>query len=182
MTVIGDNAFWGCKSLQSLTLPDGVTEIGSRAFYECDALENVVIPEGVTSVGWGAFAGCEALRSVVIPESVTSISEGAFKDCDQLEDIVIPPRRKPCSAWKEVFEFEGSGVLTFPRLTLSAVSERRTKQRLALGYCLAPERYEDPWAEEYRLFVQKNAKGLITLAEKLGLSAAAAFCRTLQKQ
>ena len=38
VTSIGDNAFYYCKSLTSITLPDSVTSIGRAAFEECSKL------------------------------------------------------------------------------------------------------------------------------------------------
>ena len=36
----------GVKSLESVVIPEGVTEIGEMAFFWCKNLEGVVIPEG----------------------------------------------------------------------------------------------------------------------------------------
>ena len=58
VTNIGDYAFWGCKSLKSLVIPDGVTSIGDCAFYDCESLKSLVIPNSVTSIGNCAFGGC----------------------------------------------------------------------------------------------------------------------------
>ena len=90
VTEIGDYAFSGCTSLQSVVIPDGVTEIGSSAFYGCSSLQSVVIPDGVTEIGDYAFSGCTSLQSVVIPDSVTKIGTDAFSGCTSLQSIAIP--------------------------------------------------------------------------------------------
>lgn len=86
----GHNAFAGCQSLTSVTLPDSIKSIGSGAFYGCTSLKGINIPASVTEIGGEAFAYCEALESITIPDSVTTIGMGAFTYCDTLESITIP--------------------------------------------------------------------------------------------
>ena len=87
---IGYNAFYGCTSLASITIPNSVTSIGDRAFYGCTSLTSVTIPNGVTSIGEYAFMNCTSLASVTIPNSVTSIGSSAFYDCTSLASVTIP--------------------------------------------------------------------------------------------
>ena len=58
MTSIGKQAFYGCESLTSIAIPEGVTTIGESAFYGCKALSEIHIPNSVTSIGSVAFFGC----------------------------------------------------------------------------------------------------------------------------
>ena len=78
VTSIGNNAFYWCGSLTSVTIPTGVTSIGNYAFYNCSGLTSVTIPSSVTSIGASAFSGCSGLTSVTIPNGVTNIESGAF--------------------------------------------------------------------------------------------------------
>ena len=80
VTGIGYQAFAGCESLSSITLPEGLTSIGEYAFASCN-LTSITIPDGVTSIGDGAFNGCYGLTSITLPEGLTSIGDGTFKDC-----------------------------------------------------------------------------------------------------
>lgn len=82
---IGDDAFYGCFKLTSITIPDGVTSIGDQAFYDCSKLTSVTIGNSVTSIGDDAFYGCKGLTSITIPDSVTSIDNYAFYGCDNLQ-------------------------------------------------------------------------------------------------
>ncbi len=90
VTSIGIGAFAYCKSLTSITIPNSVTSIGKDAFCGCGSLTSITIPESVTSIGSGAFYSCEFLTSITIPNSVTSIGNHAFYSCDSLTSITIP--------------------------------------------------------------------------------------------
>lgn len=78
------------KSLNSVTIPDGIEEIGGGAFMGCSNLTNVHIPRSVKSIELYAFSGCSSLRSLVIPDSVTYIGEHAFEGCSNLLLCAIP--------------------------------------------------------------------------------------------
>ena len=87
--IICNNAFFCCRSLTHIVIPDSVTSIGDKAFYRCSSLTSFVIPNGVTRIGNGAFLGCSSLKEVAIPNSVTSIGDGTFASCRSLSNIVI---------------------------------------------------------------------------------------------
>ena len=86
---IGDNAFYDCSGLTSVTIGNSVTSIGSSAFSGCSGLTSVTIPNSVTSIGNGAFRDCSGLTSVTIPNSVTSIGGEAFRECSGLTSVTI---------------------------------------------------------------------------------------------
>jgi hypothetical protein len=63
VTSIGNCAFFGCKSLVSVSIPASVAAIGIYAFYDCWSLVSIFVPEGVTIIAKGAFSGCTSLSS-----------------------------------------------------------------------------------------------------------------------
>ena len=89
VTSIGNEAFWYCDGLTSVTIPNSVTSIGESAFDGCSGLTSVTIPNSVTSIGESAFYGCSGLTSVTIPNSVTSIGNHAFQYCSGLTSVTI---------------------------------------------------------------------------------------------
>ena len=90
VTSIGDDAFYGCESLTSVTIGDSVTSIGDDAFSGCSGLTSVTIPDSVTSIGEWAFSGCSGLTSVTIGDGVTSIGKRAFSGCSGLTSVTVP--------------------------------------------------------------------------------------------
>ena len=99
MRKIGDWAFSGCRSLESIEIPEGVREIGASAFRECRSLERIEIPDGVTKIRENAFDGTKWMKQyegdyvivnnilicykgrdkyVKIPDGVRSIGECVF--------------------------------------------------------------------------------------------------------
>ena len=83
VTTIGDKAFACCESLTNINIPNSVTTIGDSAFWNCD-LTNINIPNNVTTIEMGAFDGCKFLTNINIPNSVTTIEDGAFYGCTSL--------------------------------------------------------------------------------------------------
>ncbi|MBQ2740894.1 MAG: leucine-rich repeat domain-containing protein [Clostridia bacterium] len=91
---IDQYAFYGCNSLTSVVIGDGVTSIGDYAFATCSSLTNVVIPDSVTSIGIQAFYSC-GLTNVEIGGGVMSIGKEAFYKCGNLASVTF----KDTFAW-----------------------------------------------------------------------------------
>ncbi len=72
VTAIGNSAFSGNASLESVVIPNSVTSIGSRAFYNCTNLASVIIPNSVTTIGSYAFEYCNNLTIYCEAESQPS--------------------------------------------------------------------------------------------------------------
>ncbi len=87
--VIADEAFFNCKKLNDISIPDGVTSIGDSAFDGCSGLTSITIPDSVTSIGDSAFDGCSGLKSVTIGSGVTSIGSSAFYVCSGVKEVHI---------------------------------------------------------------------------------------------
>ena len=90
ITLIEDEAFWGCSTLQTIIIPNTVTTIGRGTFYSCSNLISAILPNALTDIGQGAFQYCSHLQSATLPTSVTTIHYAAFQGCSSLQFIVIP--------------------------------------------------------------------------------------------
>ena len=110
LTYIGYEAFRGCESLTSVTIPNSVTRIGLTAFEGCESLTSVTIPNSVSNIEYNAFRDCKSLTSVTIPNSVTRIVGNAFYGCKSLKSVTIPNSVK----WIGDGAFEGTALYNDP--------------------------------------------------------------------
>lgn len=86
---IGEFAFYQCKSLTRINLPERLTEI-SKGMLDITGLESIVIGGSVKKIGGVAFWGCRDLRYVKLCEGVAEIDAAAFYNCGNLETIDLP--------------------------------------------------------------------------------------------
>ena len=103
VTSIGNEAFWSCTSLTSITIPESVTSIGDWAFADCRSLIDIEVGAGnvnYTDVNGVLFNKEKTVLHTYpagkigneynIPDSVTSIGTSAFQSCTSLTSITIP--------------------------------------------------------------------------------------------
>lgn len=90
VTEIGNDAFYQCNKLTSITIPETVKTIGESAFGLCDGIVNITIPNSVTSIGESAFNYCRALTKVVLSNRLTEIKSHTFYSCTALQTVSIP--------------------------------------------------------------------------------------------
>ena len=74
LTEIGEEAFFRCSSLTSITIPCSVEDIERMAFFNCKSLTSVTIlscrRRFRLGIRYGAFIGCSSLKSVTIPDNI----------------------------------------------------------------------------------------------------------------
>jgi len=83
-------SFYGCKNLETVTVPKRIKELPSMAFHGCAKLKTVILPEGLEKIENMAFGSCGALEYVSIPDSVSWIDQAAFWACLSLKEIRLP--------------------------------------------------------------------------------------------
>jgi len=78
---IWNGAFYGCESLETVSIGKGVSEIPESAFANCKCLKTVVLPNREIKIQVWAFAGCVSLDTIQGGEHITEIGASAFADC-----------------------------------------------------------------------------------------------------
>ncbi len=90
VTDLDEGAFLGCTQLTSVKLPTTMRTIGKSAFSFCTVLEQIELPENLETIGESAFSNCKKLKSIEVPDSVTEIGDYAFSNCEVLSELKLP--------------------------------------------------------------------------------------------
>ncbi len=104
VTSIGEDAFFDCRTLTSITIPIYLTHIGSGAFYLCKSLTEVHIKdmEAWCKITFGEshsnplyyakhlYMNGQEIKDLTIPDSIAIINNYAFYNCSDLKTITLP--------------------------------------------------------------------------------------------
>lgn len=88
VTRVAIEAFRECDIIVKVTLPKTIQVIDSYAFYNCKHLDEIEIPEGVKTIGPYALAKI-SVDNLTIPNSVTKIHKGALS-ASSIETLTLP--------------------------------------------------------------------------------------------
>ena len=104
VTNVKENAFYGCKNLLRVTIPDSVVDVEYHAFSNCSNLISVAFGDGVTKVA-PSFGRCNSLIDITIGRSVTSIIADSFGGLTpELNSVTYTFKSKtPPSIWVETY-------------------------------------------------------------------------------
>ncbi len=131
---IGDYAFDHCTSLESITIPAGVTQIGSGSWgnilFDGCSIKEATVPccvlpylgselrtctiNGGTKIASEALGRRTQLTDVTICEGITSIGDRAFEECTVLSTINIP------DSVSEIGSYAFSGCSSLRKITVPA--------------------------------------------------------------
>ena len=82
---------------------DSITIIGDDAFFGCQKLESIILPQNLHYIESGAFSLCENLKNITIYSDLWYIDSYAFSGCNNLTDIYYYGKK---SEWVEIFNAE----------------------------------------------------------------------------
>lgn len=87
--IIGSSCF-ASKEIESITIPDTVTEIWEMAFLNCKKLSDITLSKNTEKIGNKAFEGCILLQNIELPKTLKTIDAYAFFNCTSLNKLTIP--------------------------------------------------------------------------------------------
>ena len=100
---IGDNAFYNCKKLKTISTCENLVTIGVSAFENCASLSKFTITAKVRKILMKAFKGCKALKTFTFKgTSLTSVGQYAFQNVYSKVTFKIPSSKM--SAYKKLIK------------------------------------------------------------------------------
>lgn len=133
VSIMNDKLFKGHTEIETINIPDSVTQIGGWVFDGCTNLKFIKLPPNLSDMWQYAltrinveeieipgsmhkiipftFSESKSLKKVIFNEGTLSIGAWAFKDCTSLTDIYLP------ASLTEINDkaFEGCGEITLHR-------------------------------------------------------------------
>lgn len=91
LSSIPAEAFSNCQNLRQVKLSNFLQYIGSRAFYNCPVLTNINWSDTIERIGKQAFKYCHSIPAITIPGNLKAFGKEAFSYMDSLENIYVSP-------------------------------------------------------------------------------------------
>lgn len=78
------------KSIATIKMKDldGLTTIGERAFYNCKSLTDVELPDTISSIDRSAFNSCSDIKKITMPIDAT-LTYDSFSGVNKVEEVII---------------------------------------------------------------------------------------------
>ncbi len=91
-THINDYAFYGCATLETVTIGDSVETVGSEVFYGCSSLKTVYVGGNASGFSAFDFLSCPMLESITVSESNENYFsvDGILYDKKANEFVCVP--------------------------------------------------------------------------------------------
>ncbi len=115
VTKIGGYVFSNNKSLQSLTIPEGIKEIGDSAFEGSTLQGELILPSTLEKIGFSCFANTD-ITAVTFNGGVDTIRSYAFRNAVHLTSVVFAGDG-PNTIGSFSFENTGLTSITIPAET-----------------------------------------------------------------
>ena len=88
VTTINDNAFYSCRGITSISIPESVTRIGSSSFDKLGISFEIKLPSKLEYIGSYTFSS-NSYTTITIPASVKSIGLSPFGHNTEIKSIYV---------------------------------------------------------------------------------------------
>lgn len=122
----GNNTFYDCKSLTTITFPrtrwglgrldDNEIVAATSVFRNCTALTSITIPKEWENIPVGSFAGCSNVTTLIFEQgsALKTIGGTAFSACNSIQSVIIPEGVTEINGFAEI---AGLKYIEFPSTT-----------------------------------------------------------------
>ena len=107
VTVLFDKLFRGHSEIESVKIPETVTDIGEFVFDGCVNLKRIELPSQLAYLWGNSFARC-GIEEIILPDQLGALPPFAFRDCKNLKKVVCGAGMRKIHAWA----FSGCDNLT----------------------------------------------------------------------
>ena len=98
VTILFDKLFAGHFEIETVVIPDSVTDLGEFVFDGCINLRHISLPPNLLYL-WGyTFTRC-GLEEIVLPDTLKRIPPYCFKECSQLKKVICGTGLKRIDSW-----------------------------------------------------------------------------------
>lgn len=109
---VDGGAFYKCVSLSSISFEgSSLNRIYSSSFEGCSSLETVMLPEGLTDLGAYAFKGCAKLQNVGLPSTLVHCEDRPFVSSFKKENLYVSSLASLCNIAWDTEDYEGCVIL-----------------------------------------------------------------------
>ncbi len=135
---IGEAAFKGNPSIESITIPEYIDYVGKEAFMSCSALKTVKWDSKEDTIHDRTFDSCTSLESVELNDKVAWIDDRAFFLCGKLKSVKIGTEESRLRTVRDLAFSECpnltsityAGRKSWWKELLSRIDEETTRKRL----------------------------------------------------
>lgn len=110
MQGIGDFAFYGCSTLNSVKFSAKLETVGNGAFAECIRLTNcdLAYNSNLLALGKDAFYNCRSLSTFYTNVGLLAIGDSCFEGCNHLTNIYLNGENAPGGAGEVALRYMGN--------------------------------------------------------------------------
>ena len=94
--MIREKAFYGCKNLKRIVLPENLSYLGSSAFCGCENLKTATVKGKLDDYRADCvfpFQNCSSLETLTFLDCVRYIKEESCNGCKSLKNIFVPAKK-----------------------------------------------------------------------------------------